>query len=158
VISNITSIRRNRLADSKPMLHTPDWIISFEREAAGEVILAQNSGDVIREYRKRYGMSQEQLGELMDLRRESILRIENGNVTPTFDFVKTFIKAMALIEATRVERAQHKEIDLYLLENIAKDLDFNREKLPFIIKVAVESYDKKLMKIQKSLKEKKYDR
>jgi predicted nucleic-acid-binding protein len=92
----------------------------------------------------------------MDLRRESILRIENGSVTPTLDFVKTFIKAAALIEIIRVNRAQHKEIDVYLLENIAKEFGFNREKLPFIIKMAVESYDKKLMKIQKSLKEKKY--
>jgi len=101
-------------------------------------------------------MSQKELGELMDLRRESILRIENGNVTPTLDFVKKFIKTAALIEITRVERAQHKEIDVYFLENIAKESGFEREKLPFIIKVAVESYDKKLMKIQKSLKEKKY--
>ena len=142
--------------NSNPLIYTPEWLISFKKEAAAEILLTQNSGEVIREYRKRYYMSQEELGELMDLRRESILRIENGNVTPTLDFVKKFIKTAALIEITRVERAQHKEIDVYFLENIAKESGFEREKLPFIIKVAVESYDKKLMKIQKSLKEKKY--
>lgn len=100
-------------------------------------------------------MSQEEMGELMELRRESISRIENGSVTPTFNFAKNFMNAMSLIEAIRVERAQHKEIDVYFLENLAKELGFNREKLEFMLKVAVESYDKKLMKIQKSLKEKK---
>ncbi len=142
--------------NSNLLIYTPEWLVSFKKEAAAEILLTQNSGEVIREYRKRYYMSQEELGELMDLRRESILRIENGNVTPTLDFVKKFIKTAALIEAIRVERAQHKEIDVYFLENIAKESGFEREKLPFIIKVAVESYDKKLMKIQKSLKEKKY--
>ncbi len=141
---------------SKPLLYTPDWLVTFEKDAASEIILSNDSGDVIREYRMRYDMSQEELGELMGLRRESISRIENGSVTPTFDFVKNFIKAMALIEAIRVERAQHKEIDVYFLENIAKESGFSREKLPFMLKMAVESYDKKLVKIQKSLKEKKY--
>jgi transcriptional regulator with XRE-family HTH domain len=94
----------------------------------------------------------------MDLRRESISRIENGSVTPTLNFIKTFIKAAALIEAVRVERAQHKEIDMYFLGNIAKELGITKENLEFLQKVAVESYDKKLIQIQKSLKEKKYDR
>jgi DNA-binding XRE family transcriptional regulator len=142
--------------NSNLLIYTPEWLVSFKKEIASEILLAQNSGDIIREYRKRYYMSQEELGELMDLRRESVLRIENGNVTPTLDFVKKFIKIAALIEIIRVERAQHKEIDVYFLESIAKESGFEREKLPFIIKVAVESYDKKLMKIQKSLKEKKY--
>ncbi len=135
-------------------LYTPDWLVSFEKDVAWEMIL--DSGEVIREYRKRYGMSQEELGELMGLRRESISRIENGSVVPTFGFVKTFIKAAALIEAIRVERAQHKEIDVYFLEKIAKEFGFTREKLNLMLKIGVESYDKKLIKIQKSLKEKKY--
>ncbi len=137
------------------LLYMPDWLVSFEKEAAGEIVLNQYHGEVICDYRKRYGMSQEELGEIMGLRRESISRIENGSVTPTFEFVKKFINAMALIEAARVERAQHKEIDLYFLENLAKELGFSREKLMVMLKVAVESYDKKLIKIKKSLKEKK---
>ncbi len=140
---------------SKPLLYVPDWLVSFEKDVAGEVLLGQSPGEVICEYRTRYGMSQEQLGALMNLRRESISRIENGRVTPTFDFVKKFINAVSLIEAIRVERAQHKEIDVHFLENLAKELGFSREELTGILKVAVESYDKKLIKIQKSLKEKK---
>lgn len=141
---------------SKPLLYTPEWLVSFEKDVAGEVILNRDAGEVIREYRKRYGMSQEELGELMDLRRESISRIENSSVTPTFDFVKTFINAVALIEAIRVERAQNKNIDVYFIENLAKELGFPREKLTVMLKLALESYDKKVVKIQKSLKEKKY--
>lgn len=137
------------------MLYTPGWLISFEKDIAGELLLSTNSGDVVREYRKRYGISQEELGRLMDLRRESISRIENGSVTPTFDFAKLFIKTMALIEAIRVERAQHKEVDIHFLENVAKESGLNRDKLPFMVKLAVESYDKKLIKIKKSLKVKK---
>jgi transcriptional regulator with XRE-family HTH domain len=140
---------------SKPMLYIPDWLLSFQKEAAGAILLTHDTGDVICDYRKRYGMSQQEFGELMKLRRESISRIENGSVTPTFDFVRKFINAMSLIEAIRVERAQHKEIDVHFLENLAKELGFNREELELMIKVAVESYDKKLLNIQKSLKEKK---
>lgn len=140
----------------KPLLYTPPWLVSFEKDIAGEIFLYDGSGEVIREYRKRYGMSQEELGELMGLRRESISRIENGSVTPTFEFVRMFIKTMAMIEAIRVERAQNKEIGIYFLENLAKESGLSLEKLPFMMKIAVESYDKKLIKIQKSLKEKKY--
>lgn len=136
----------------KKQLYTPEWLGSFEKDIAGEIILSQEPGDVIREYRMRYEMSQEELGELMELRRESISRIENGSVTPTFDFLKSFISAVALIEAIRVERAQNKEINVHLLENIARESGFSIEKLPFVLKLAVESYDKKLIKIRKSLK------
>ena len=140
---------------SKPLLYMPEWLVSFQKDIAGAILLNQDSGTVICEYRKRYGMSQEELGELMGLRRESISRIENGSVTPTFGFIRKFINAAALIEAIRVERAQHKEIDVYFLENLAKELGFSREKLMDMLKIAVESYDKKFIKIQKSLKEKK---
>jgi transcriptional regulator with XRE-family HTH domain len=140
---------------SKPILYIPEWLVSFQKEIAGAILLTHDSGDIICDYRKRYDMSQQEFGELMGLRRESISRIENGSVTPTFDFARKFINAAALIEAIRVERAQHKEIDVYFFENLAKELGFNREKLTFMLKVAVESYDKKLKKIQKSLKENK---
>lgn len=141
---------------SKPLLYTPEWLVSLQKDVAGEILLNQEPGIAIREYRKRYDMSQEELGELMNLRRESISRIENESVTPTFDFVKKFINAVALIEAIRVERAQRKEIDVYFLENLAKELGFTREIAMCLLKVAVKSYDKKLVKIQKSLKVKKH--
>ena len=137
------------------MLYIPEWLVSFQKEIAGAILLTPDTGEIICNYRKRYDMSQQEFGELMGLRRESISRIENGSVTPTFDFARKFINATALIEAIRVERAQHKEIDVHFLENLAKELGFNREKLTFMLKVAVESYDKKLKKIQKSLKENK---
>ena len=136
----------------KRLLYTPEWLAAFEREIAGEIVLSHEPGDVIRVYRMRYGMSQEELGVMMDLRRESISRIENGSVTPTFDFVRGFIMTVAVIEAIRVERAQNKEINVHLLENIARESDFSIEKLPFVLKLAVESYDKKLIKIRKSLR------
>lgn len=141
--------------NSKHLLYAPDWLVTFQKDAAGAILLSQEPGIVIGEYRKRYGMSQEELGGIIGLRRESISRIENGSVTPTFDFVKKFINTVALIEAIRVERAQHKDIDVHYLENLAKELGFPRDMLTVMLKVAVESYDKKLIKIQKSLKEKK---
>ena len=137
---------------SKPLLYAPDWLVSFQKDVAVAIILGQDTGEVICEYRKRYGMSQEDFGKLMRLRRESISRIENGSVTPMFGFMKSFITAIALIEAIRVERAQNKEINVHLLENIARESDFSIEKLPSVLKLAVESYDKKLIKIRKSLK------
>jgi predicted transcriptional regulator len=140
---------------SKPMLYSPEWLVSFQKEIAGAILLTQDTGDVICKYRTRYEMSQQELGELMGLRRESISRIETGSVTPKFDFARKFINAAALIEAIRVQRAQHKEMDVHFLENLAKELGFNRENLTLMLKVAVESYDKKLKKIQKSLKENK---
>jgi predicted transcriptional regulator len=136
----------------KMHIYTPEWLALYERDIAGEIILSQEPGDVIKEYRTKYGMSQEELGEVMDLRRESISRIENGSVSLTFGFVKSFISALALIEAIRVERAQNKEINVHLLENIARESGFSIEKLPFLLKLAVESYDKKLRNIRKSLK------
>ena len=134
------------------LLYTPEWLALFERDIASEIVLSHEPGDVIREYRMRYGLSQEELGDIMDLRRESISRIENGSVTPTFDFVRGFIMTVAIIEAIRVDRAQQKEINVHLLENMARESGFSIEKLPLVLKLAVESYDKKLIKIRKSLK------
>ena len=136
----------------KGLLYTPEWLASYERDIAGEIVLSHEPGEVIRKYRMRYGISQEELGIIMSLRRESISRIENGSVTPTFDFVRGFITTVAIVEAIRVERAQNKEINVHLLENIARESDFSIEKLPLLLKLAVESYDKKLIKIRKSLK------
>jgi len=52
---------------------------------------------------------------------------------------------------SRVERAQHKEIVSISLKTW-QGAGIHREELEFMLKVAVESYDKKLMKIQKNFK------
>ena len=45
---------------SKPLLYTPEWLVSFQKEIAGALFLTQDTGEVICQYRKRYGMSQQE--------------------------------------------------------------------------------------------------
>jgi len=140
----------------KILLYTPDWLISFKKEIAGKILIESSVGEVVHEYRKKYGLSQKKLAELMEIRRESISRIENNTVNPKLSFIRTFINMMALIEVVRVMRAKHKKIDVYFLENLAKEYGVSIKKLHVLIKLAVENYDKKLIKIKKSLMVNKY--
>ncbi len=140
------------MVSSEFNIYVPDWLIQFEKEVASDIILSNVPGTVINKYRMRYGMTQIQLGQFLDMRRESISRIENGSVTPTIEFIQSFIKIAAFIEAVRVQRAERKEIDIPLFERIGKELGLPDAKFDTLVNIALKNYNKKIEKIQKSLK------
>ena len=50
----------------------------------------QAIGDTMREYRKREGLTQGQLGELLGVKQTDISRIENGRIMATPELEEAF--------------------------------------------------------------------
>lgn len=136
----------------KSILYAPEWLIAYAKEVSFDLLISKKVGEEVQKYRTRYGISQQHLGLLIGLRRESISRIENGSVAPTFEFVQRFTRVITIIEAVRVQRAEKREIDIPFLDRLSKELGFSQSELDLMLRLGVESYDKKLMKIQKTLR------
>jgi len=119
-------------------MYTPEWLIKFAQDVAGSIVISPKHGDVIQRYRKKYGMTQRQLSELMDLRRETISRIEGGTVNPTINFIQNFSCMLSITEAVRAYRAQGREIEFPFFDRIAKELEIPRDKLDQILGIALE--------------------
>ena len=56
-------------------------------------------------------ITQEELSQIMRLRRETISRIENGRVTPTLAFIHRFSGVATLMEAVKSFRSMNNAID-----------------------------------------------
>ncbi len=84
--------------------------IKYLQELGGRLIYSENPSEDIRRTRMTVGATQEEVSRLMNLRRETISRIENGFIKPTFVFVKKFTRFMA---ATKVIR------DMNALEEVS---------------------------------------
>lgn len=84
-------------------------------QIAGEVTLSDAPGQRMREARTRYGFTQTWLAPHLDVRRESLSRIESGHSKPTLQVVERFAKIMALARHVRAQAAR--------LENTPNDPD-----------------------------------
>jgi len=119
-------------------MYTPEWLIKFAQDVAGSIVISTVPGSVIQSYRKKYGMTQRQLSELMGLRRETISRIEGGTVNPTTNFIRNFSCMLSITKAVRAYRAQGMEIEFPFFDRIAKELEIPRDKLDQILGIALE--------------------
>ncbi len=75
--------------------------IRYIQEIGGELIYSENPSMDIKETRRGLGATQEEVSHLMNLRRETISRIETGIINPTFGFVKKFARFMAAAKIIR---------------------------------------------------------
>jgi len=119
-------------------MYAPEWLIKFAQDVAGSIVISTVPGSVIQSYRKKYGMTQRQLSELMGLRRETISRIESGTVNPTTNFIRNFSYMLSITKAVRAYRAQGMEIEFPFFDRIAKELEIPRDKLDQILGIALE--------------------
>ncbi len=71
------------------------------QEVAGEIVASDSPGEKIRELRESMGITQQEMGVLLGLRRETISRIENGNIKPSFTFLQKFSRSIAALKAIR---------------------------------------------------------
>ncbi len=69
---------------------------------AGEIVVAQNPGEVMRSWRERFGISQIQLAKKMGVSSSVISDYESGRRrTPGIRFVKRYVKALIEIDKER---------------------------------------------------------
>lgn len=127
-------------------MYVPEWLNEFARNLAGEIVFSQSPGYTVQSYRKRYGITQQEMSKILGVRRETISRIENGKMNLTFSFLQNFTKVMAVAEAIKVNRAQQREIDYPLIERISKEIGLPLERLDLILGDVLDYYEKKRRK------------
>ncbi|MFH1774289.1 MAG: helix-turn-helix transcriptional regulator [Methanobacteriota archaeon] len=84
--------------------------LRYVENVGGRIISSENPMADIKKTRASLGITQEEIGNLVKLRRETISRIENGIINPTFEFVKKFSKTIAAAKVIR---------DLQALEEVS---------------------------------------
>lgn len=132
--------------------YLPDWLNHFAKELAGEIIMSDDAGNTIQSYRTRYDISQQELAGLMGLRRESISRIENNSVAPTFDFLRRYVRLIAMVAAIRESIPGRREADTRHLESSSREFGFTRSELDTLTRIAFEGYENKVRKIRRALR------
>ncbi len=92
------------------MYNVEEEYLKYVGNVGGRIISSGNPMLDIRKTRSALGITQEEMGMLVRLRRETISRIENGIINPTFEFVKKFSKIIAAAKVIR---------DLQALEEVS---------------------------------------
>lgn len=121
-------------------MYTPEWLTKFAQDIAGNIVMSTEHGSAIQAYRKKYGITQKELGQLLDLRRETISRIENGKINSTVNFIQNFVGALAIAEATKAY-CKGNEIEFPFFERIAKEFGISSAKLDQILGIALEKME-----------------
>lgn len=71
------------------------------QELAGEVVLSDDPGDVVRSAREHHDFTQAWLAPHLGVRRESLSRIESGHSSPQLAVVDRFARVLALARHVR---------------------------------------------------------
>ncbi len=128
------------------MIYAPEWILDKAKVIAGEIVNAQDRGTIIQEYREKMDLTQEELSNIMKLRRESISRIEHGRVTPTLAFIHVFSGIVTLVEAVKSYRSTNRAIEHLYFIRIGAELGVPQDYVVSIVDTAIQNYDRKRRK------------
>lgn len=132
-------------------MYTPEWIQNLANQIAGDIVNSPDRGRLIQSYRGKMHLTQEEVSQIMGLRRETISRIENGKVTPTLTFLHVFSGIMALMEAVKTYRSQNRGIEYPYFSRIGAELGVPPERIASIIDLSIHSFDEKRRKAIRSL-------
>jgi predicted transcriptional regulator len=127
-------------------MYAPNWVLDAAKAISGDIVNALDRGAVIQSYRNRMEITQEELSGIMQLRRETISRIENGRVTPTLAFIHKFSGVATLMEAVRSFRSMNNAIDYPYFIRVGAEIGVPQDKITSIVDAAVQNYDKKRKK------------
>jgi transcriptional regulator with XRE-family HTH domain len=128
----------------------------YIRDIGGSVISSESPNREIKDVRRSMNIRQEDLGTLLGLRRETISRIENGSISPTFGFVRKFSELMALtkvirdLEALSEIKMREGGVDLSNLKLLLFRLNVSADDLVLISKLSEKGYQKTRAKILKN--------
>jgi transcriptional regulator with XRE-family HTH domain len=128
----------------------------YIKDIGGAVVSSLAPSLEIRNIRKALDIRQEDLGTLLGLRRETISRIENGSISPTFAFVRKFSELMALtkvirdLEALSEIKTQEGDVEMSNLKLLLLRLKVAPEDLELISRLSEKGYQKSRAKILKN--------
>lgn len=128
----------------------------YVKDIGGAVVSSENPNLEIKNIRTSLSIRQEDMSTLFGLRRETISRIENGSICPTFAFVRKFSELVALakvirdLEALNEMKTLDGDIDLSNLRLLLFRLNVSPDDLILISKLGERGYQKSRAKILKS--------
>ncbi|WGI17780.1 helix-turn-helix transcriptional regulator [Methanonatronarchaeum sp. AMET-Sl] len=133
----------------------PDWAKKYAQEVAGSILLSGSPGSMVKKYRAKTALTQSQVSNITGVSRETVSRIENDKLDPSYRFIRSFTGIIVLSRAVKCYFAKSErmgsKIDLPYLERIAMELDVNRDHFEEIAVSSLDSYDKKKKEVLKSL-------
>ena len=129
--------------------------VNFEgylKDRGATILFSPNPGRTIKEVRKSMEISQDDLAQLMSLRRETISRIETGSIAPTAAFIKRFAKYASIIKVFRDLNARkdaEKKGDSTLLNPtfMRSHFSLSKTELNSLIAIGHTSYSKTKKKV-----------
>ncbi len=137
--------------------YLPDWLQKYAKEVAGSIVLSEKQGKTIKEYRKKTGLTQKELSNILELARETISRIENEKIKPNYDFIRKITEIIALSEAIRSSIAQkeskNRGLGIPYLMRIANELELSKQDFEKIILSSLDSYQKRKKDVLNDLEE-----
>jgi len=129
---------------------------SYIKEFGGTIVSSPNPNLKIKNVRTSLSIRQVDMGTLLGLRRETVCRIENGSISPTFGFVRKFSELMALtkvirdLEALSEIKIDGGNIDLSNLKLLLLRLNVSPDDLSLLTKLSEKGYQKSRAKILKN--------
>lgn len=116
-------------------------------ELAGQVVVSDQPGQVIRSAREHHGFTQSWLAPQLDVRRESLSRIESGHSSPTLRVVDRFARVIALArhvrEATARSETGSENPDPRGFEAVGRSLGLTRAETREVASEAIRQYEEK---------------
>jgi transcriptional regulator with XRE-family HTH domain len=128
----------------------------YIKDVGGAVVSSSNPDQEIKSLRRSMNIRQEDVGTLLGLRRETISRIENGSISPTFAFLRKFSELMALtkvirdLEALSEIKMHEGDVDMSNLKLLLFRLKVSPSDLELISKLSEKGYQKSRAKILKN--------
>lgn len=135
----------------------PEAARTFAVDQAGRLLLSERPGERIRELRDRFGLTQKELAACVDLRRETLSRVEGGHQSPSTDLLRSVVRVFTLAHIARehvaAREAGDRPVDHSLLSRTANGLRLAPEVADRIIMHALADYGGKRRSILSQLEE-----
>ncbi len=124
----------------------------YMKDVGATILFSSNPGGTIKEVRKSMEVSQDDLAQLMSLRRETISRIETGSISPTAAFIKRFSKYASIIKVFRElnarKDAEKKSVGALLNPTFMRThFSLSKGELDSLIAIGQTSYSKTKKKV-----------
>jgi len=123
-------------------------------EVAGWIVVAEQPGREIKHYRSSLGITQQEMAQLLGVRRETLSRIENGSITPSFNFLRNFSRKVAAIKLIRelIAKTEASLSEPLTPWKLRLYLGLEGEEVEKLLKVGKNSYIRHKNKILKVIK------
>ncbi len=123
-------------------------------EVAGWIVVAEQPGREIKNYRSSLGITQQEMAQLLGVRRETLSRIENGSITPSFNFLRNFSRKVAAIKLIRelIAKTEASLSEPLTPWKLRLYLGLEGEEVEKLLKVGKSSYIRHKNKILKVIK------